>query len=84
MVPWSSVRYVYLYVVLVNYYRDMLTIQSYLLHPITTIMSYKVMFKWTDIEQKLFEDIIFIIGHNALLAYSDFNEIFDIHTDTSN
>ena len=39
-----------------------------------------VMFKWTGIEKKPFEDIKLIVAHDILLTYQDFNIQFDIHT----
>ena len=57
--------------------------QSHLLQPLTALTSYKVTFEWAHIEQKAFEDIKFIVACNNLLAYPDFNEQFDIHTDDS-
>ena len=40
-------------------------------------------FKWTEVEQKSFDEIKCTFAHNTLLAYPDFNKHFDIHTDTS-
>ena len=47
----------------------------------TSITSDKVIFKWTEIEQKSFEEIKHIVTCDTLLAYTDLNKIFDIHTD---
>ena len=38
-------------------------------------------FKWTDLEQKAFDDINWAVSQDNLLAYPDFNKLFDIHTD---
>ena len=40
---------------LVNYYRYMWTKRSHLLHPLTELTSNKVKFKWSEIEQKVFD-----------------------------
>ena len=40
-------------------------------------------FKWTEIEQDAFDEIKYIVDHNTLLAYPDFNETFKIHTNAS-
>ena len=44
-------------------------------------MSHKVRFKWTDLEQKSFDDIKRAVSQDTLLAYPDYNRQFDIHTD---
>ena len=54
---------------------------SHLLQLLTELTSYKVTFKWKDVEQKAFEDIKFIVTCNILLEYLAFNERFDIHKD---
>ena len=55
--------------------------RSHLLHPLTALMSHKVRFKWTDLEQKSFDDIKRAVSQDTLLAYPDYNRQFDIHTD---
>ena len=57
--------------------------RSHLLHPLTEILSPKSKFKWTDVEQKSFDDNNRTVAHNTLLAYPDLNKCFDIHTDVS-
>ena len=39
-------------------------------------------FKWTDVEQKAFDDIKRTVTHDTLLEYPDLNKRFDIHTDS--
>ena len=56
--------------------------QLHLLHPLTALTSKKVKFKWTDVEQNAFDDIKRTVVHDNLLAYMDFKERFDIHTDS--
>jgi RNase H-like domain found in reverse transcriptase len=46
-------------------------------------MSKTVPWKWTDIEQKAFIAAKAIISKETLLSYSDFNCLFEIHTDAS-
>ena len=55
--------------------------RSYILHPLTALKSHKVKFKWTDVEKKASDDIKRAVSQDTLLAYPDFNEHFDIHTD---
>ena len=56
--------------------------QSHLLNPLTSLMSHKVRFKWTNLETKAFDGIKRAVPQETLLAYPDFNEHFDIHTDS--
>ena len=64
---------------LVNYYRDMWDIGSHLLHPLTTLTSDKIMFKWTYVEKKLFDGIKRVFDHDTLLVYPYFNKCVDTH-----
>ena len=66
-----------------NYYRDMWSIRSYTLAPLTNITSSKVKFKWTKIEQDAFKEIKWILACNTLLDYPDFNKEFKIHSNAS-
>lgn len=68
---------------MINYYRDMWIRRSEVLAPLTALTSSEATFKWTEVEQKAFETIKKIIGRETLLAYPNFNETFDIHTDAS-
>ena len=55
--------------------------RSHLLHPLKSLASSKVKFKWIDVDQKQFYDIKRTFAHDTLLAYPEFNKNFDIHTD---
>ena len=55
--------------------------RSHLFHPLTEFTPPKVEIKWTDVEQKAFDDIMRTTDHKTLLSYPDFNKWFDIHTD---
>ena len=79
----NNIKEVNAFIGIVNYYRNMWAKSSHLLHPLTALTSHKVKFKWTDIEQKAFDDINGAVSQDTLLAYSDFNKHFDIHTDAS-
>ena len=46
-------------------------------------MIHKVKYKWTDIEQKVFDEIKCIVSCDTLLIYPDFFKGFDIHMDDS-
>ena len=56
---------------------------SEMLAPLTLLISITVPFKWTEIEQKAFEVMKKIISRDVYLAYPDFNQYFDIHTNAS-
>ena len=56
---------------------------SHMLAPLTNIMSNKVKFKWTRIEQYAFDESKRIVACDTLLDYLDFNEEFKIHIDVS-
>ena len=57
--------------------------RSHLLRPLTAITPHKVKFKWTNLEQKAFDDIKRAISQDTLLAYPEFNKRFDIYMDAS-
>ena len=69
---------------IVNYYRDMWSRLSHLLHPLTALESNKVKLKWTDLEQKAFDYIKRAVAQDTFLVHPYFNERFDIHTDAIN
>ena len=41
-------------------------------------------FKWTSVEQKVFDEIKRTVARKTLLAYPYLNKRFDIHIDNSN
>ena len=57
--------------------------QSHTLSPLTIIKSIHRKFKWKNVEQDAFNEIKWIVAHDTLLTYTDFNETFKIHTDAS-
>ena len=59
-------------------------IRSHTLEPLTKITSNKRKFKWTKIEQDAFDEIKRILGHDNLLTYPDFNEVFKIQFNARN
>ena len=50
---------------------------------LTTIMFSKVHFKWTKIEQYVFNEINLTMVRDNLITYPDFKEEFKIHTNAS-
>ena len=47
------------------------------------MVSSKVKFKWTKIKQNPLEEIKWIVAHDVLLYYTNYNEEFKIYTDAS-
>ena len=52
-----------------------------MLKPLTGLTSSKVKFKWTDIENKDFDEVKRIVECNNLFSYPDCNKKFYIHND---
>ena len=68
---------------MINFYRDMWKKRDSLLAPLTALTSKNIPLKWTDEHQLSFEAVKRAIGREVLLAYADFNALFQTHTDTS-
>ena len=54
-----------------------------MLQPLTRLTYKNVTSKWTGVKQKVFDEVKLIVTHNAVLAYTDFNNQSNIHMDTS-
>ena len=61
----------------------MWTHRSVLLAPLTSMTSKQAKWNWNTKCQKAFEKIKRIVSRETLLAYPNFNEPFEIHTDAS-
>ena len=57
--------------------------RSEILSPLTKLCSTGTKFHWGPEQQKAFELIKKLVSQEVLLAYPDFNELFEIHTDAS-
>ena len=68
---------------LINYYRDAWIRRSDALAPLAALTSKTAEWKWTDKEQKAFEQIKRIVAREVLLAFPDFSKPFEIYTDAS-
>ena len=79
----KTVRQIRRFVGLCNYYRDLWPRRAETLAPLTRLCSKNKKFVWTETEQKAFETMKSIIGKDILLAYPNFSQSFDIHTDAS-
>ena len=58
--------------------------RSYILDPLTKLVSIIRKFQCTQVKQDDFEKIKWIMDHDTLLTYSYLNETFKIHTNASN
>ena len=68
---------------MINYYRDMWKGRSDILAPLSALCSKTTKWKWTSVEQEAFDKIKRVVSKETLLAYPDFNDTFEIHTDAS-
>ena len=64
-----------------NYHHNIWGKISHTIEPLTKLNPNKVKFKWTEVEQEVFEEIKRIVTRNVLLAYLGFNEEFKTHND---
>ena len=62
---------------------DMWAKRSHLLQTFTDLTSKKLKFKWTSVDQNVFDEIKLIVTRGALLIYPYLNEQLDIHTNDS-
>ena len=67
----------------VNYYRDMWLRRSHVLAPLARLTSKTAKWTWTDKEQAAFDLIKRIMAKEVTLAYPNFEQPFEIHTDAS-
>ena len=68
---------------MIDFYRNMWQNCSELLSPLTALTSKNIKYDWKDEHQNCFDDIKCVIGREVLLAYPNFNALFEIHNDTS-
>ena len=68
---------------MINYHKDIWIRISEILAPLTKLCSKGVKYEWTEEQQKAFNLIKKLASQEVLLAYPDFNELFEIHTDAS-
>ena len=59
---------------LLKYYRNMWAKRSHLLQLLTLLASKKVKFKWTPVEQNVFNEVKVLVTLDTLLIYPDFNK----------
>ena len=73
MDPPNSRKYVRKFTGLVNYYHNIWARPSYMLAPLTNIISSKVKIKWTLLKQDVFEEIEQIVACDNISTHPYFN-----------
>jgi hypothetical protein len=81
---------------MVQYYRDFWARQSIMLAPLTSLVgecgqtkstiakgTKKVPWHWDEVHQRAFDHVRAIITKDIVLAYPDYNKVFEIYTDAS-
>ncbi len=74
-----------MFIVCINYYRDMWPSHAHILKPLTDqfILKKRAPIKWTDEMQKVFDKMHLLMAADALAPHPDHNKRFDVCTDTS-
>ena len=67
---------------MVNYYRNMWPCRTHVLAPLTALMG-KCSFTWTTECQQAFDQMKALVSSDALLAFPDHTQPFDIETNAS-
>ena len=57
--------------------------RSEILAPLTALTSSSVKWKWTEVEERAFQEMKRVMARETLLAFPDFSKQFTIHTDAS-
>ena len=68
---------------MVNCYHDMWKGRSEILTPLSKLAGKTAKWNWTSLEQEAFDETETVISKEMLLAYPDFNDTFETHTDAS-
>ena len=68
---------------MVNYYHDMWKRRSHILSPLSRLVSKTVKWKWTEVEQKAFDEAKRMIKKETMLAYPKFGKVFHTYADAS-
>ena len=66
-----------------NFCQDMWQRRAKILAPLASLTSKNAKWEWTDVHQKAFDDAKCIVRREVMLAFPDFNKMFNIHTDAS-
>src|SRR5687768_11551246 len=68
---------------MINYYCNIWPQRLHILAPLTALTSAKVKWKWTEEHQTTFDEMKCVITRETLLAYPNFTQPFNVHTDAS-
>ena len=68
ILPPKNTRQLKRFLGMINYYRDMCKRRSHILAPLTAISGSKKNFKWTEVEQKAFEEAKRMVEKETLLV----------------
>eukprot|EP00957_Ditylum_brightwellii_P125971 9604274-Ditylum_brightwellii.AAC.1 len=78
-----SKKQLYSFIGMLNYCHDTWQGCGKVLAPITVLISKMTPWKWISVEQRAFKQAKKMVSQETLLAYSDFNILFKVHTDSS-
>ena len=94
--PPKNVKELRSFLGMIQYYRDLWARRSDMLAPLTSLVgecgqtkvtkakgTKKVPWHWDEVHQKAFDDAKATIAKEVILAYPDFNKVFEIFTDAS-
>jgi hypothetical protein len=94
--PPTGVRQLWHFLGMVQYYRDLWARQNKMLAPLTSLVgecgqtkttkskeTKKVPWHWDEVHQSAFDHVKATIAKDVVLAYLDFNKVFEIYTDAS-
>ena len=80
--PPTNVKQLCSFLGMVNYYQDMCPHRTHVLAPLTMLTS-KCSFIWTTECQQAFDQMKALVSSDALLAFPDHTQPFDVETDAS-
>ena len=96
LTPPKNVKELRCFLGMVQYYRDLWARRSEMLAPLTSLVgecgqtkatkakgTRKVPWYWAEVHQKAFDDVKATITKEVVLAYPDFDKVFEIYTDAS-
>ena len=94
--PPTNVKELRRFLGMVQYYRDLWAKRSEMLAPLTDLVgkcgqtkvtkakgTKKVPWHWDEVHQKAFETVKATIAKDVVLAYPDYNKVFEVYTDAS-